>query len=70
MAMHEGPAAGLAAIDRVAATATDRNVWFHAVRAWLRDQVGDAEGARADLAAALALDPAGPHRRLLQQRLG
>lgn len=69
VAMHDGPAAGLAAIDRVAATAADRTVWFHAVRAWLREQVGDAAGARADLAAALALDPAGPHRRLLQQRL-
>lgn len=70
VAMRDGADAGLVAIERVAAAATDRSIWFHAVRAWLREQVGDAAGARADLAAALALDPAGPHRRLLQQRLG
>jgi RNA polymerase sigma factor (sigma-70 family) len=70
VAMRDGAEAGLAALERVALTASDRSVWFHAVRAWLREQAGDGEGARADLAAALALDPAGPHRRLLQQRLG
>jgi RNA polymerase sigma-70 factor (ECF subfamily) len=43
--------------------------WFHAVRAWLRDRVGDPLGADADRAAALALDPPPAHRQLLMRQL-
>ncbi len=43
--------------------------WFHAVRAWLRERLGDHAGAQADRAAALTLDPPPAHRQLLVRQL-
>lgn len=43
--------------------------WFHAVRGWLRERLGDAAGARADRERALALDPPPAHRALLARQL-
>lgn len=43
--------------------------WFHAVRAWLRDRLGDEAGAAADREAALGLDPPPAHRQLLVRQL-
>ena len=43
--------------------------WFHAVRAWLRDRIGDPRGADADREIALALNPPPAHRQLLVRQL-
>lgn len=46
-----------------------RYAWFYATRGWLRDRIGDVEGAREDYRAALTRQPSAPHRALLERRL-
>ena len=43
--------------------------WFHAVRAWLRDQGGDPVGAQADREVALTQDLPPAHRNMLVRQL-
>lgn len=70
LAMAGREAEALGRLDRMAATGeAERYPWFHAVRGWVRERLGDAAGARADRARALALDPPPAHRALLVRQV-
>jgi RNA polymerase sigma-70 factor (ECF subfamily) len=61
---------GEAELDAIEAEPeVSRYGWFFATRGWLRDRLGDVEGARADYRAALERQPSAPHRALLADRL-
>jgi RNA polymerase sigma-70 factor (ECF subfamily) len=70
IAMAEGPAAGLAAVDRVAASGVlDRYPYLHSARADLLRRLGRDQEAAIAYKAALALTTGGPERAFLQDRL-
>jgi RNA polymerase sigma-70 factor (ECF subfamily) len=66
----DGPAAGLALVDRLAADGQlDRYHYLHATRADLLRRLGRADEAGDAYRAALALAVAGPERDFLERRL-
>ncbi len=71
LAMVDGPAAGLLALDTAA---TDPSIAghhrSHAVRAYLLEEVGDLAGARAEYALAARITHSIPERRHLLARIG
>lgn len=70
LAMRDGPAAGLAEIDRVLAGGElDDYHWAHAARADLCRRLGRTGEARAAYARALELVSQAPERRFLERRL-
>jgi len=71
VAMRDGPAAGLALIDRILGEGGLANYhWAHSARADLCRRLGLVEEARASYRAALALARQDPERRFLERRLG
>ena len=68
IAMHRGPAAGLAIIDTLQGELADYHLW-HAARADLLRRLGRTQPAAAAYRAALALVGSDPERRFLQRRL-
>ncbi len=71
LAMRDGPAAGLAAIDAVMqGGALDDYAPAHAARAELERRLGRTEDARRSFGRALALERQEPRRRFLERRLG
>ncbi|MBX3751167.1 MAG: RNA polymerase sigma factor [Opitutaceae bacterium] len=70
VAMHEGPAAGLALVDALLARGelTDYHL-AHAARADLCRRLGRRDEAAAAYRQALALAPSDPERRFLERRL-
>jgi RNA polymerase sigma-70 factor (ECF subfamily) len=70
LAMRDGPAAGLAAIDALLAAGELADYHLaHAARADLCRRLGRTEAARAAYRRALALAHQGPERRFLERRL-
>ncbi len=70
VAMHRGPAAGLAAIDALLVRGELENYhWAHAARADLCRRLGRSEEARASYEKALGLAPGEAERRFLARRL-
>jgi len=70
VAMHEGPAAGLALIDALLARGELRDYHLaHSARADLCRRLGRREEAIAAYRQALALTPSDPEKRFLEQRL-
>jgi RNA polymerase sigma-70 factor (ECF subfamily) len=70
IAMHEGPAAGLALIDALVARGELRDYHLvHSARADLLRRLGRRDDARAAYAQALALTKSEPERRYLEKRL-
>ena len=70
LAMRDGPAAGLVAVDAVrAGGALDDYRFAHASRAELCRRLGRIDEARVSFARALALSRQEPERRFLQRRL-
>ena len=68
MAYADGPAEGLAILDRVAADRRlDRYLPLHAARADLLRRAGDAPGADAAYARAIALAPTDAERSALER---
>src|SRR2546425_540191 len=69
VAMVQGPEAGLAVVDELAA---DKYLANHhrlfATRAYLREIVGDREGAAADYRAAAELTDSAPEQRFLRAK--
>ena len=65
---RDGPAAGLAALDDLDASALAGYYLLPAARADFRRRLGDADAARASYTEALALVPDGPERRFLERR--
>jgi len=71
VAMHDGPEAGLAIIDRILARGELRDYRLaHAARAELCRRLGRTSEARASFERALALTRQEPERRFLERRLG
>ena len=69
--MRDGPAAGLALIDRILGEGGLANYhWAHSARADLCRRLGLVEEARASYRTALALARQDPERRFLERRLG
>ncbi len=69
VAMHEGPAAGLALIDDLGREAElTEYFWFFAAKAELHRRMGDTEAADAAYQRALDLTQLEPERRQLQRR--
>jgi RNA polymerase sigma factor (sigma-70 family) len=68
VAERDGPAAGLALVDRLGADLTSYP-WWHAARAELLHRLGDAAAARAAYERALALDMSAPQAEHLRRRL-
>ena len=66
VAQLEGPAAGLALLDRLD---LDRYQYVHSTRAELLRRSGATDAARAAYARALELATSGPERRFLERRL-
>ena len=66
VAESDGPAKGLAEIDAI--DGLEDLVLWHAARADLLTRTGDVDRARQSYDLALARDPAGPERRLLERR--
>ena len=62
----EGPATALAELDAI--EGLDGHAVWHAARADLFTRTGDLDRARQSYDSALASDPTGPERRLLQRR--
>lgn len=70
IAMHQGPAAGLAVVEALLAQGELRDYYLaHAARADLRRRLGRFAEARASYQTAVALAPSEPERRYLQNRL-
>lgn len=70
IAMHQGPAAGLALIDAILARGQLQDYQpAYAARADLLRRLGDTAGARTAYEQALRLSQQGPERRLLEGRL-
>ncbi len=70
LAMRDGPAAGLDAIDRLLGRgALDDYRFLHAARADLCRRLGRRSDAQASYRRALALTQAGPERRFIERRL-
>jgi RNA polymerase sigma-70 factor (ECF subfamily) len=70
VAMRDGPAAGLAIIDRILARGELREYRLaHAARAELCRRLGRTSDARASFERALALTRQGPERRFIERRL-
>jgi RNA polymerase sigma-70 factor (ECF subfamily) len=70
VAMHEGPAAGLALIDALLARGELRDYHLaHSARADLCRRLGRREEAIAAYRQAIALTPSDPEKRFLEQRL-
>lgn len=70
VAMHQGPATGLALIDAILARGQLQDYQpVHAARADLLRRLGDTAGARAAYEQALRLSQQGPECRLLERRL-
>ncbi len=70
VAMHEGPATGLALIDAIIARGELRDYYLaHAARADLHRRLGQRDEARAAYAQALALAKSEPEQRYLEKRL-
>ena len=70
LAMRDGPAVGLEAVDALLARGTlDDYRFVHAARADLCRRLGRSADARASYERALALTPPGPERRFLERRL-
>lgn len=70
VAMRDGPAAGLALVDRLLARGDLNDYhWLHSARADLCRRLGRADDARAAYRQALALAKQEPERRFLEQRL-
>jgi RNA polymerase sigma-70 factor (ECF subfamily) len=65
----DGPAAGLAVVDGIAAAELDGYRYLHSTRADLLRRLGRVEEARAAYARALELATAEPERRFLARRL-
>jgi RNA polymerase sigma-70 factor (ECF subfamily) len=71
VAMHDGPAAGLALLDAILASGDLADYQpAHAVRAELCRRLGRTAEARAAYERALSLTRQEPERRFLQRRLG
>lgn len=71
VAMHDGPAAGLAAVDAILARGELADYHLaHAARADLCRRLGRTEEARAAYRRALELVRQAPERRFLERRLG
>jgi RNA polymerase sigma-70 factor (ECF subfamily) len=68
VAQRDGPAAGLAALDRI--SGLSRSHLWHAARADALERLGRPGDARQELIAAAGLAPTGPDQRLLARRLG
>jgi RNA polymerase sigma-70 factor (ECF subfamily) len=69
VAYTDGPAAGIAAIDDIAASGALRGYApLYAARAELLRRIGDDERAKADYASAISLTQSEPERRLLERR--
>lgn len=69
VAMRDGPAAGLALIDRLGREGDlGGYFWFFAAKADLYRRQGDTEAAEAAYQRALELGQSGPERRYLQKR--
>jgi RNA polymerase sigma-70 factor (ECF subfamily) len=70
VAMHEGPAAGLALIDAVLGRGDLQDYHLaHSARADLYRRLERKDEARSAYQLALELDPSEPERRFLEQRL-
>jgi RNA polymerase sigma-70 factor (ECF subfamily) len=70
VAMRDGPVAGLALVDDLAARGDlDGYQWLHSVRADLCRRLGKVDEARAAYREALTLAQQGPERRFLERRL-
>ncbi|HVU22588.1 MAG TPA: sigma-70 family RNA polymerase sigma factor [Opitutus sp.] len=69
LAQVRGPAAGLAAVDALAAPALERYHLFHAVRGQLLLEAGQTAAAQTALERALALAPLPAERGFLTQKL-